>query len=363
MPSEDSDNAGQQLNEHSSTISSDWVLCPQSDTGNRQNVSVATVPVLKSRIRVSVAGPSTVMGQVARPVQTVRPDLSVTELETVFWDKSASSVVVVDADDKDRVGLITRTRFTATMSGRLGYGRALVSRHTAGDVADWSPLVVSAVTPVAEVAVTAMERAEDVRYDDIIVASEQWSIASTAEVTLSLVALLEERATRDGLTGLPMRNSVRKDLQLRCDLASGGKARVALILIRLQGMGFVNDTYGESAGDLVLKEASTQLVSAVRSGGVVGRVGGRTFAVIMTLPPSDDHTAVTETAQIQKELKRCLEFASATLPQQHRPRVIMSAVCSPAAPTSTDRLFRAAEDHIHETLKQGGASAGTTHTR
>ncbi len=46
----------------------------------------------------------------------------------------------------------------------------------------------------------------------------------------------------------------------------------------------VNDTYGHPTGDVVLKEVAERIAVAVGADGVVGRVGGEEFAVLLTCP-------------------------------------------------------------------------------
>ena len=62
-----------------------------------------------------------------------------------------------------------------------------------------------------------------------------------------------------------------------------GHARVALTMMMMDIDNFkvVNDTRGQSAGDLVLQEVARLIRDAVRSVDSVGRVGGQEFAAVL----------------------------------------------------------------------------------
>jgi diguanylate cyclase (GGDEF)-like protein len=63
----------------------------------------------------------------------------------------------------------------------------------------------------------------------------------------------------------------------------------------------VNDGYGHSEGDRVLKSVANTLTHCVRTTDVIGRRGGDEFAVF--LPETDRAGAQVMFARIQKELK------------------------------------------------------------
>jgi diguanylate cyclase (GGDEF)-like protein len=61
-----------------------------------------------------------------------------------------------------------------------------------------------------------------------------------------------------------------------------------LISIDLDGFKLVNDTYGHTVGDKVLKQVAQILSEGVRETDCVGRVGGDEFVVILTRAPWED---------------------------------------------------------------------------
>lgn len=85
------------------------------------------------------------------------------------------------------------------------------------------------------------------------------------------------RAGRDPLTGAANRAGLEAVLAA---MSEAPGVDVALIVVDLDGMHEVNGRFGYEAGDRLLRHVAAALVSAVRSGDVVARVGGDEFVVV-----------------------------------------------------------------------------------
>ena len=92
---------------------------------------------------------------------------------------------------------------------------------------------------------------------------------------------LERLATTDPLTGVANRRAFCDHLDDALRRARDNAVPVTLLMIDLDRFKVVNDTYGHDAGDAVLKETVTRLTGALRSGDVLGRIGGEEFAVVL----------------------------------------------------------------------------------
>jgi diguanylate cyclase (GGDEF)-like protein/PAS domain S-box-containing protein len=87
-------------------------------------------------------------------------------------------------------------------------------------------------------------------------------------------------ATHDSLTGLANRRQFRDRLQVAIDeSASGGP--VALLLLDLDRFKAVNDTLGHDVGDELLVQTAQRLRKVVGSRGLVSRLGGDEFTIIL----------------------------------------------------------------------------------
>ncbi|MET0012666.1 MAG: EAL domain-containing protein [Sedimenticola sp.] len=88
----------------------------------------------------------------------------------------------------------------------------------------------------------------------------------------------------DTLTGLDNRNRYL----LRCDQAISEVqktgARLAVMLLDIDGFKEVNDNFGHPVGDQVLHEIGTRLDGCMRQEDIVARIGGDEFAILSRLP-------------------------------------------------------------------------------
>jgi diguanylate cyclase (GGDEF)-like protein len=104
----------------------------------------------------------------------------------------------------------------------------------------------------------------------------------TAELSLTQ-AQLRHFAYVDMLTGLPNRRAFTEEFRRLIEEAQLTKARLALLLIDMDGFKLVNDTLGHHAGDSLLVAVGGRLRGAVREGDYVARLGGDEFAVLLML--------------------------------------------------------------------------------
>jgi diguanylate cyclase (GGDEF)-like protein len=82
----------------------------------------------------------------------------------------------------------------------------------------------------------------------------------------------------DGLTGLYNRVSFEEELHR---LEQGGDFPVGLVMIDVDGLKQINDTYGHSAGDILLQRMAQVLRSSFRAKDLIARIGGDEFAVLL----------------------------------------------------------------------------------
>ena len=108
--------------------------------------------------------------------------------------------------------------------------------------------------------------------------------AALQEANLALQAAnarLESLATTDPLTGLPNHRALVAALDAEIAGASGEGGRCGLLFLDIDHFKCVNDTYGHSVGDSVLREFAARVRSALRPGDTLGRWGGEEFLVVL----------------------------------------------------------------------------------
>ena len=105
---------------------------------------------------------------------------------------------------------------------------------------------------------------------------------------------LQARARMDALTGIFNRRYLLELGHLEIERSKPGGRPVSAVLLDIDHFKEVNDTYGHSAGDLVLKGVVKTCAGALRSRDLFGRWGGEEFAVILPGAPPDGAVAVAE---------------------------------------------------------------------
>ncbi|WP_258002333.1 putative bifunctional diguanylate cyclase/phosphodiesterase [Burkholderia sp. WAC0059] len=91
---------------------------------------------------------------------------------------------------------------------------------------------------------------------------------------------MRELVERDLLTGLPNRPATLQ--RLREEVASPANlGQLAILFIDLDNFKTVNDTLGHNTGDIVLQMSAARLAEAVGTAGVLSRIGGDEFVVIV----------------------------------------------------------------------------------
>ncbi len=94
--------------------------------------------------------------------------------------------------------------------------------------------------------------------------------------------LNERQMLRDGLTGLPNRTAFVDAIDsviLRDEID-----RRAVLMIDLTRFSQINETVGSAAGDELIISIARRLVSTLRSGDMLARIGGDEFGVLLDLP-------------------------------------------------------------------------------
>jgi len=111
--------------------------------------------------------------------------------------------------------------------------------------------------------------------------------------------LEQEMADTDSLTGLLNGRAFRESVTKLLDLCRRIKRPITLAYIDLDNFKKVNDTFGHTEGDLVLKVVGNALPESLRSTDIIGRLGGDEFAIILPDTNTDQAKTVIEKMHLQ----------------------------------------------------------------
>jgi diguanylate cyclase (GGDEF)-like protein len=97
---------------------------------------------------------------------------------------------------------------------------------------------------------------------------------------VSLLKVLNISANTDLLTGLLNRRRMNMELQRHCKMSERYEQCNSLILVDIDHFKSINDTYGHSAGDSVLKDVSAIMYASIREADHIARWGGEEFLIL-----------------------------------------------------------------------------------
>jgi diguanylate cyclase (GGDEF)-like protein len=112
-------------------------------------------------------------------------------------------------------------------------------------------------------------------------------------------------ARQDPLTGVANRRVVWQMGEARCNR---GRGKVGVIAIDIDHFKQINDRYGHGSGDAMLRLVADVLAQNLRSGDVLGRIGGEEFLILL----ADE--AVEMRAALAERLRQAVADAALTLP-------------------------------------------------
>jgi len=127
-------------------------------------------------------------------------------------------------------------------------------------------------------------------------------MATASALSFALVARSQKLlrlATSDPLTGLFNRGYVDDRFAIELSRAQRHGRQLTLAVIDVDRFKALNDTYGHTAGDLVLQRMGAILRESFRQSDTVGRYGGEEFVVIL---PETDVAAAQQKLEYVREL-------------------------------------------------------------
>ncbi len=159
------------------------------------------------------------------------------------------------------------------------------------------------------------------------------------------LALAEQRAASDALTGLPNRRAAEDTLKRMAAQAGRSSSPLVAILLDLDHFKRINDLYGHDRGDEALAVAGETLTATLRRSDFAARYGGEEFLVL--LPETDRSGGLMLAEKLRAAIEGAPLSGGAALSAS------LGVAVYPDDAADTDELLRRADRALYLAKKQG----------
>ncbi|NTV39037.1 MAG: EAL domain-containing protein [Demequinaceae bacterium] len=276
------------------------------------------------------------------------------EIDEAFggeWD--GSSVLVTDRDGA--VGLLGRASFLSKMAGRFGYGRSLWGRQPVGAVATWGVALVHPTTTIVQAAALIVDSVEG--YRDLPVVDDDGKPLGIVRPVVLMRALADQtalRAATDQLTGVASRARFMEELALRVAALEAKPGAVIVAFLDLDRLKPVNDLFGHTLGDALLRSVAGRLAGAIKPKDLLGRLGGDEFAVVTTVKPMSEQDLQEKSLAFGEKLRLALTHRDKALPKRAESRASIGVAFTSVALEDSEPLLTAADEAMYAAKVAGG---------
>lgn len=118
----------------------------------------------------------------------------------------------------------------------------------------------------------------------------------------AILAQAHELANTDVLTFLPNRRKIISTLQEEVIRSNRYDTPLAVSILDIDHFKKVNDTYGHTAGDQVLRSVAARLRTQIRHPDTIGRYGGEEFLIV--LPNSEMQAAAEQASRLCQQVRK-----------------------------------------------------------
>jgi diguanylate cyclase (GGDEF)-like protein len=171
--------------------------------------------------------------------------------------------------------------------------------------------------------------------------------AAVAISNASLHQMISRQAYSDTLTGLPNRRALDERLEEEVSAARRNSYSFAVIMMDLDGFKAVNDTYGHSVGDDVLRLVFNQMARGVRTTDFLARYGGDELTLILS------QTEMSSALIVSEKITEGMKKLKYKLPDGKRLKLGISGGIAlfPVHARSGPDLLRAADAALYHAKK------------
>jgi diguanylate cyclase (GGDEF)-like protein len=171
---------------------------------------------------------------------------------------------------------------------------------------------------------------------------------------------LEQMAFNDALTGLANRGMFQRILELELARAARTGGGVAVLYVDLDDFKLVNDSFGHSLGDDLLRDVARRLELVTRDHDTVARTGGDEFLVVLGgFDPgraSDVESVIAFAEDMAERIRRTLQEPFELAGSEVRVSACTGASIYPIDADDVENLLKHADIAMYEAKRRGRGS-------
>jgi diguanylate cyclase (GGDEF)-like protein len=228
--------------------------------------------------------------------------------------------------------------------------RGLTCRHFSGSIPDaYVCLPLAALGETLGILHLSANSSADFTAPRLAMIQQAGEYAALRLANLRLREKLHDQSIRDPLTGLYNRRFLEATLEQELHRSSRHHTGLGVIMADIDKFKGFNDSFGHTAGDIVLKEVGALLRRSVRTEDIVCRYGGEEFLMVL---PDTSLESVRERAEIMRDAIEKLEL-------QHAGHALGKITASFGISFSQDGvltpdiLLRYADEALYEAKRRG----------
>jgi diguanylate cyclase (GGDEF)-like protein len=167
------------------------------------------------------------------------------------------------------------------------------------------------------------------------------------EVEMESGELVDRLMFQDDLTGLVVKRRFYNDLRVKIQAAATQASKLSILMMDLDGLKRVNDTYGHQAGAFIISEAGKIIGSICNPSGQACRYGGDEFIAYLLVPLED---AVETAERIRKAV---VEHIFVQDGRELRVSISIGVAAFPEDGKSLEALTKAADEALYRAKGKG----------
>ena len=186
--------------------------------------------------------------------------------------------------------------------------------------------------------------------ENIDLLSTYIGLASSALHRVRLMRITKHASITDPLTGTYNRRFFDEMIVKHLALAQRHNEPLSILIVDLDHFKKINDTYGHSAGDVILQQTSGIMLSSIRSSDMLARYGGEEFVIIM--PATVTKNALEKAEEIRQQVES-EHFNIITKESPPKITISIGIASYPEHGTESDILIHAADNALYKAKRNG----------